>query len=174
MAKKKKRSKVNKETRALIEALTDMTKRSGNAYKFKSGAKKKAVRRAKKTCVHMRISKGRETPALEINPQNSEEFRCLICGATFPQAPLDQQEYDDAFVKVLKYINQIQFYANALGCDSEDSRLIIQLKASIPTFMKIQRNVRNDTIKRQKFEDNRANTNNMSQFDMGSGYSYLP
>lgn len=61
---KKKSKKIEKETRLLIESISDVLKKKGDRYKFKTG-KKKVVRKMKRSCPHWIIRKGKEDPTLQ-------------------------------------------------------------------------------------------------------------
>ena len=86
MAKKSKL--VEKETRRLMESISDMVKKRDGRYQFKKKHKKKQIRRLRMTCVHWIYRKGREIPTVITDPNDHDKWRCTICGATFPVRPM--------------------------------------------------------------------------------------
>lgn len=170
MSKKKKNPKIEKETRRLMEGIADLVKKKGDKYKFKSG-KKKQIKKIKRTCIHWIIRKGKDFPTvvLDSNPMN---WRCTICGATFPIRPGTDQEYDNAVKIIIAYVNQLQFWSAKMGGDAADTKLFLQLKQSLPRLMKVQKNILKEVRKRQQWEDRKSNTDSLSQFDSYAGYSY--
>lgn len=170
MAKSK---KIEKETRRLIETVTDCVKKKGDRYKFKS-KNKKAVKKIKKTCVHWIYRKGKEYPTTVVDPNRPGYWKCMICGASFPVAPDTDEAVRNAADKFLEYVNQMQFFSVKLGGDADDTKMFIDLKRNIPRFIKVAREIRKCVYKRQAFEENRANANSMAQFDMYSNFNYNP
>lgn len=168
MAKSK---KVEKETRRLIETVTDCVKKKGDRYKFKS-KNKKAVKKIKKSCVHWIFRKGKEVPTVIPDPANPNNWKCMICGATFPVAPEEEGAYHVAANNLLQLVNQMQFFSVKLGGDKEDTKMFLDLKRNIPRFVKVSRQIRKRVCQREAFEKNRANANAMSQFDIYSCFNY--
>lgn len=165
------KNKVEKETRKLIEAMSDLVKKKGDRYKFKS-KKKKLVKQAKKTCVHWIMRKGKEVPTVIESPTNPGYWRCKICGAEFPIKPAELSEYNSTINQTLAYVNQMQFLSVKLGGDAEDTKMFIQLKKLLPKFGKATKNIIKTANKRQQWEDNRKKTDTMSQFESYSGFNY--
>lgn len=179
MAKKK--IKVEKETRRLMEGITDLVKKKGDRYKFKS-KNKKVVKKVKKTCVHWIIRKKGETPTVIHDPDHPGNWKCTICGASFPIRPL-QFTKDDVTGKrinpyeveashMLELVNQIQFYSVKLGGDAEDTKMFLNLKRDLPRFAKVSRQVVKRINQREAWEANRERGDIMSQFDAYSGINY--
>ena len=165
------KNKVEKETRKLIEAMSDLVQKKGDRYKFKS-KKKKLVKQAKKTCVHWIIRKGKEVPTVVESPTNPGYWRCKICEAEFPIRPAEANEYHTGIMQTLAYVNQMQFLSVKLGGDAEDTKMFIQLKKMLPRFEKVSKNILKAANKRQQWEDNRKKSDAMSQFDSYSGFNY--
>lgn len=181
MAKSK---KIEKETRRLIESVSDCIKKKGNRYKFKT-KNKKTIKKIKKSCVHWTYKKNKETPTLIKNPDRPSYWLCTICGASFPIRPLvdyqpDPEEKPDLWInpyeekvnEVVELVNQIQFYSVKLGGDASDTKMFLELKKDLPRFVKVARQVVKQVNKREKLERNRANASAMSQFDIYSGFQY--
>lgn len=168
MAKSK---KVEKETRKLIESVSDMVKKKGTGYKFKT-KNKKTVKRIKKTCVHWIYRKGKEVPTLAPHPTKSGWWQCTVCQAGFPIKPLTAEQYEEAVNHTLALVNQIQFYAVKLGGDADDTRMFLRMKKDLPDFIKVSKRVSKKINQKEKFERNRANGTSMSQFDMYNGFGY--
>lgn len=168
---KKKSKKIEKETRRLMESMSDLVKKKGDKYKFKTG-KKKTIKKIKKSCVHWIMRKGKETPTVDRDPTNPANWKCTICGASFPVRPLELKEYNATANDMLSYINQLQFFSVKMGGDAEDTKLFLDLKNKIPRYMKIQRNILKQVNKRQQWEDRKANTDGLGQFDSYAGFNY--
>lgn len=168
---KKKSKKIEKETRRLIEGIGDLVKKKkGDGYKFKT-RKKKEVKKIKKTCPHWIIRKGKEVPTImpDVNPAN---WKCTICGATFPIRPGTDDEYQEVANKFLSYVNQVQFFSIKMGGNADDTKLLLQLKQLVPRYIKAQKNIIKTVNKRQEWEDRNNQSDSMSQFSSFSGFSY--
>lgn len=178
MAKSK---KIEKETRRLIESVSDVIKKKGDRYKFKT-KNKKTIKKIKRSCVHWTYRKGKETPTLIKDPENPSNWKCTICGASFPIRPLENhvdpvsgktvRPYEDTSKDLLALVNQIQFYSVKLGGDAEDTKMFLSLKKDLARFPKVARQVLKNVNKREKFERNRAEVNSMAQFDIYAGFNY--
>jgi len=170
---RKKSKKLEKETRRLVEGIADLTKkRSDGTYKFRT-KKKKVIRRIKTTCVHWTISKGREVPTVTQDNENPNNWRCVICGATFPIRPFKKVEDHHILVdRLLADINQFQFWGVKMGGDAEDTKMFLKLKTLLPRYRKVQRNIYKQVNKRQEFEDRKSHTDSLSQFDSYTGFNY--
>ena len=170
MSKKKKSKKIEKETRRLIEGITDLVKKKGDGYQFKSG-KKKQIKKVKKTCVHWIIRKGKESPTV-VQDTNPANWKCTICGDTFPIRPGTTEEYRQVANQLLSHVNQLQFWSVKMGGDASDTKLFLQLKSMIPRYLKVQKNILKAVNKRQEWEDRKSHTDSLSQFDSYAGFSY--
>lgn len=169
----KKNRKIEKETRRLIEGISELIKRKGNRYKFRT-KKKKQIKRIKLSCVHWTMHKGKGMPTVVADDKNPMNWRCTICDASFPIRPTSSvDEFYELANKFLGYVNQAQFWAVKMGGDKEDTKMFLQLRALIPRQMKVYKNVFKELQKRESWEVNRTKTDAMSQFDMGyTGISY--
>lgn len=170
-----KKSKIEKETRRLIEGISDLVKKKGDRYKFKS-KKKKLIKKVKRTCVHWAIRKGKEVPTVVRDPEHPGNWKCAICGASFPIKPLQGENGENAYDKMtsqmLAAVNQIQFYSVKLGGDADDTKMFLQLKKMLPRYAKVSKQILKRINKREEFENNRKKSDAMSQFDMYSGFNY--
>ena len=171
MAKKSKR--VEKETRRLIESVTDCVKKKGDRYKFKT-KNKKVVKKIKKSCVHWIYRKGKEVPTVIQDPNRPGYWKCMICQKSFPIKPDQAIDYKNAVDKILEYTDQMQFYSVRLGGDAEDTKMFLSLKKNLPRFEKVSRQILKRVNQREAFEKNRANGDAMSQFDIYNSFSYNP
>jgi len=168
---KKKSKKVEKETRRLIEGIADLVKKKGDGYKFKSG-KKKQIKKVKKTCVHWIIRKGKEVPTVDPDPTNPGNWKCSICGCSFPVRPATREEYHQVANQFLGHVNQLQFWSVKMGGNADDTKLFLQLKNMIPRYLKVQKNILKAVNKRQEWEDRKTQSDSLSQFDGYAGFSY--
>ena len=175
MAKKSKR--INKDVRRLMEGISDLVKKnkSGNRYKFKS-KNKKVVKKVKKTCIHWIVRKGNAIPTVDHDPNNSRNWKCLVCGASFPIMPLNADGkstgYDAAVEQMLGLVNQMQFWSVKLGGDADDTKMFLKLKENLPRFAKVSRQIIKRVNKREEYESNRAKGDVMAQFDAYSGFGF--
>lgn len=179
MAKKK--VKVEKETRRLMEGITDLVKKKGDRYKFKS-KNKKVIKKVKKTCVHWIIRKKGETPTVIHDPERPGNWKCTICSASFPIKPLVIKKdpdtgkwinpYEIKANELLELVNQIQFYSVKLGGDADDTKMFITLKQALPRFAKVSKQVVKRINQREAWENNRERGDIMSQFDAYNGINY--
>ena len=172
----KKSKKIEKETRRLIEGISDLTKRKGsNGYKIKAKGKK-VVKKVKRTCVHWIMRKGKECPTVIRNPENPSEWKCQICGATFPIRPLEKIDGESGYRVVTKnmigLVNQMQFWSVKLGGDAEDTKMFIKLKELLPRFSKVSGQILKRVNKREEYESKRRNNDAMAQFDDYTSYGY--
>ena len=170
MSKKK---KVEKETRRLIEAVSDTIKRKKDGgYKFKSG-KKKVIKKIKRTCLHWVIRKGKEVPCVHQDPENPNNWKCDICGATFPIRPLNEEEYSNTIKSILESINQMQFWSVKMGGDKDDTKLFVQLKQLLMAhYVKAQKAIVKNINKRQRWDERNTKTDGLTQFDSYAGFDY--
>lgn len=171
----KKKTKLDKETRQLLESISDLVKKKGNGqYKFKSKSKK-AVKKVKRSCVHWVYRKGKPVPAVIQDPDHPGEWRCRICGATFPIKPLDpidgRSAYNVETKKMLELVDQIAFWSVKLGGDADDTRMFLKLKELLPRFSKVSKQVVKQVNKREQMA-NSSKTNSMDQFNAYSSFSY--
>lgn len=168
MAKSK---KVEKETRRLMESVGDLVKKKSDRYKFKS-KNKKAIKKVKRTCVHWIIRKGKEVPTVIHDPEHPGNWKCTVCGASFPIKPSDLDTYHASCDQMLAFVNQMQFWSVKLGGDAEDTKMFIRMKESIPRFAKVSKQILKRVNQRETWEKNRERSDVMSQFDAYSGFNY--
>lgn len=168
MAKSK---KVEKETRRLMESVADLVKKKGDRYKFKS-KNKKAIKKVKRSCVHWIIRKGKEVPTVIHDPEHPGNWRCTICGASFPIKPAEPDTYYASCDQMLAFVNQMQFWSVKLGGDADDTKMFIRMKESIPRFAKVSKQILKRVNQRETWEKNRERSDVMSQFDAYSGFNY--
>ena len=173
MAKKSK--KVEKETRRLIEGITDLVKKKGDRYKFKT-KNKKAIKKIRKQCPHWIMRKGKEQPTVFIDPENPGNWKCAICGASFPIKPerVDDTHNTYSFEarRMLALVNQIQFWGVRLGGDADDTKMFLRLKNDLPRFEKVAKQIIKQVNKREAWEKNRENSDTLSQFNAYAGFNY--
>ena len=150
--------------------MTDLLKKRRDGYGFRKG-NKRAVKKAKKLCVHWMSKKGRPVPMVHTDEHNPANWKC-ICGASFPIKPLSQDEYRRAADEFLSHVNQIAFWSVMMGGDKDDVKIISRLKQIIPEFKKIEKGVVKAMNKRHEFEERKKNTDAMGQFDSYSGFNY--
>lgn len=168
---KGKSKKVEKETRRLMESVADLVKKKGDRYKFKS-KNKKTIKKVKRSCVHWIIRKGKEVPTVIHDPDHPGNWRCTICGASFPIKPEELTVYHNTCDQMLAYVNQMQFWSVKLGGDAEDTKMFIRMKESIPRFAKVSKQILKRVNQRETWEKNRERSDVMAQFDAYSGFSY--
>ena len=177
----KKSKQVEKETRRLMESISDMVKRRDGKFEFKKKHKKKQLRKMRMTCVHWIYRKGREIPTVVHDPANPDMWRCTICGARFPVAPLTTDiakfkshatEYDTKVQDMISIINQIQFWSVKLGGDKEDTKMFLELRRLLPRFRKVARNIKKNMIKHESLANNPEKKNIMATFDAYTTYNY--
>lgn len=175
MAKKSK--KIEKETRRLMEGITDLIKKKGDRYKFKS-KNKKVIKKVKRTCVHWIYRKGKEVATVVPHPERQGYWKCKICNAEFPVKPIESSKegngngYQQATDQFLGLVNQMQFWSVKLGGDADDTKMFIKLKELLPRFAKVSKQILKNVNKREEMDKNRSKTGAMSQFDSYAGYSY--
>jgi len=171
MANRKRSAKIEKDTRRLIESVSDLVRKKDNRYKFK-GVKKKEIRQVKRSCVHWIIRKGKEYPAVEVLKESPNFWTCKICGKQFPITPLSEEEYREICQGMLSIVNQIFFYSVKMGGDSSDTKVLLRLKELLPKFEKLSTSVVRQLDKRQKLEATRREAETSSQFNPYSSYNY--
>jgi hypothetical protein len=148
---KRKKVKIEKETRRVLEGIAELIKKKGETYKFKT-KKKKEVKRIKRTCVHWTRFKGKYIPTLFNPGDNQNIWECRICGHRFPVVP-DAEKGEKAAWDFLGIVDQAQFLAVGHGGNSDDTKLFMQLKQGIPRFIKAQKSLIKFVTKRKRFED---------------------
>lgn len=168
MAKSK---KVEKETRRLIEGISDHVKKKGDKYRFKT-KNKKLIKRVKKQCPHWIIRKGEPTPTVIRDPDRPGYWKCTICGASWPIKPGENQEYQETVQRMLELVNQIQFWGVKLGGDADDTKMFLKLKELLPRFEKVSRQIVKHVNKRNLWETNRQNTDILEQFSAYASFNY--
>lgn len=169
MAKKNK--KIEKETRRLIESISDLVKYKNDRYKFKT-KKKKQIKVINTTCMHWVIKNGKVKPAVQEDPAHPGMFRCRICGKLFPIQPMEKEEYEDACRSFEALVNQAAFYSVAMGGNSDDTKLFITLKKAVPRFEKVIKNEGKALAKRKEYIESRKGDNGSGQFDSWSVVNY--
>lgn len=173
----KKSKKVEKETRRLIEGISDLVKKKkSGGYKFKAKGKK-IRKKVSRTCVHWVMRKGKEVPTVQRSANDPTMWRCAICGAEFPIKPLPRDDsgkssYQLASKKMLGLVNQMQFWSVKLGGDADDTKMFIKLKELLPRFQKVSEQILKRVNKREEYESKRRSNDAMSQFDDYTNYSY--
>lgn len=167
MSKKKKIKNMDKELRRHLEATSDMIKKKGNKFKFKNGkGSKKVVKKLRKLCIHWIIRKGKAVPTVDSDGHGN--WKCYLCGHTFPILPKTEEEYDQIITNALEAVDQLVFLATHLGGDADDMKTFLHLKEDLPKLKKIAKEVVKQSNKREQFERNADDENAMSQF---SSYS---
>ena len=169
MAKKSK--KIEKETRRLIESITDLVKKKGDRYKFKV-KNKKTIKKVKKTCCHWIYRKNKEVPTLNASIDRKGYWRCDICEAEFPVVPYTLKEYEEIYNTALETVNQIQFWAVRLGGDADDTKMFLRLKSDLPRMIKVAKNILKAIEKRRLSESKNNSKEVLSQFSNYSGFNY--
>jgi hypothetical protein len=166
-----KKNQIEKETRRLIEGISDLVKKKGEVYKFRT-KKKKQIRRIKRTCVHWTIRKGKPIPCLTKDSSNDTNWRCSICNAVFPISPMDEDDFNKVSSQMLGHVNQAQMIGVKMGGDAEDTKLFLRLRGDLPRFQKIRNRIVKRATKIQHLEEQKNNSDSLSQFDSFSGYTY--
>lgn len=178
MAKKNK--KIEKETRRLIEGISDLIKKKGDRYKFKT-KNKKVIKKVRKQCVHWVIQKGKERPVVVVDPNNPNNWKCSICGQSFPIRPAKIEkdndgnvynEYEEITKRTLALVNQIQFWSVKLGGDATDTKMFLRLKSDLPRFSKVSRQIIKNINKRESLDKNKAKSDIVSMFNPYAAFSY--
>lgn len=178
MAKKSK--KIEKETRRLIEGISDLVKKKGDRYKFKTKSKKD-IKKIKENCFHWLIKNGKERPIVFVDPDDPKNWRCALCSETFPIRPARIEkdpdgnvynEYEIAMRQAKALVNQIQFWSVKLGGDATDTKMFLRLRKDLTRFEKVSKQVVKQVNKRQAMDRNRENTDVMRQFNAYAGFSY--
>ena len=165
-----KKIKIEKDTRRLIEGISELLKKKGDRYKFKVKGKKK-IKEIKKTCVHWIIRKGKPCPTVQQDPLNPSNWKCSICGSSFPVKPITSDEYNNIAATLLSHVNQLQFWAVMMGGDSDDTKLFIRMKKDIGRYVKVKNGILKAVNKRAQMEDRNTRTES-SVIDSFGGYSY--
>lgn len=171
-----KKSKIEKNTRRIISAVSDLVKRKDGRYKFKT-KKKKIIRKVKRSCVHWIIRKGKEVPTVNQDPNDKSMWVCSVCKAKFPIRPLEKEypkhnPYQDKVNEMLGYVNQMQFYSVKLGGDAEDTKLLLRLRKDLPEFAKIAKQITKRIEQRNKYENKKSQADLASQFSAYNSFSY--
>lgn len=169
MAKKSK--KVEKQTRQLMESISELVKKKGEGYKFKSKSKK-IVKKVKRTCPHWIMRKGKEHATVQADDQHPGYWKCRICGESFPVAPLAPEEYQNTCEHMVALVNQMQFYSVQMGGDAEDTKMFLILRQYLPRFSKATRQIIKQMDKRRKYEDQKQKIGVNEQFSSYAGFNY--
>lgn len=177
----KKNTKIDKETRKLMESVGDLVKKRNGRYGVKGKHKKKLIKKMHSTCVHWIYRKGKPIPTVIHDPNNPNHWKCTICGASFPIQPLRPSDpndknwvrpYADKVDEMLVLINQMQFWGIAMGGDSDDTKMFLQLRKMLPRFKKVSKSILKMVMKRDAMENNPDKNNIMAAFDSYNSYSY--
>ncbi len=168
MAKSK---KIEKETRKLMEAVGDMVKKKGDRYKFKCKNKKK-IKRVKRQCVHWIYRKGKENPLTISDPDRPGYWKCTVCQRSFPIKPAKLAEYNESINGTMEYLDQMIFWSVKLGGDKEDTQMFLRLKADLPRFEKVCKQILKRVNQREAWEKNRENSDVLAQFDAYASFNY--
>ena len=167
MAKSK---KIEKETRKLMESSSDIVKKKGNRYKFK--CKKKKMKKVKQQCVHWIYRKGKEQPLVTSEASQPDYWRCTLCEHEFPIRPAELPAYIEAIDRAMEYVDQMLFWSVKLGGDKDDIQMFMRLKADLPRFKKVCKQILKRVNQRQAWEKNRENSDVLAQFDAYSAFNY--
>lgn len=167
----KKKIKIDKETRKIIEAVSDRIKRKDGVYKIKT-KNKKIRKQILRVCTHWVSTKNGEHPAVVRDPDDSSYWICTICGAKFPVPPLEVEKYEEAVDTLMSYVNQMQLYSVKMGGDEEDTKILQNLKRDLPKFKKLSKNIVKHINEREKFEKNKNNSDATSQFNAYGSWSF--
>lgn len=165
-----KKVKVEKETRRLMEGIADLVKKKGDRYKFKTKSKK-TIRKIRKTCPHWIVRKGKPEPTV-VRDTDPSYWRCTICNTRFPVNPGTPESYQEGVNRALEMVNQMQFWSVHLGGDADDTKMFLRLKQDLPRFAKVSKHILKQVNKRAAWENNRKNSDILSQFDAYSGFNY--
>lgn len=168
MAKSK---KVEKETRRLMESVADLVKKKGDRYKFKS-KNKKVIKKVRRSCVHWIMRKGKEVPTVVQDPDRPGNWKCTICGESFPIKPAEQQKYYATTNELIEFVNQMQFWSVKLGGNADDTKMFLRLRENLPRFAKVSKQILKRVNQRETWEKNRERSDAMAQFDAYNGFNY--
>lgn len=160
---KKKIKNLDKETRACIETVSDLFKVKDGEWKVRKGKKGKTKKILRNMCFHWLIRKDQCTPMVQNDPENPSYWKCR-CGARFKKTPPTEEERQAIIEKFLELVNLIQFFSVNMGGDKEDSALFIKLKKLIPDFEKTAAAVLKAMAKKKDYEENKARTEDLSNF----------
>lgn len=165
MAKKNK-ARIDKNTRKIIENISDLISKRKNGDGFKIKAKGKQVKQIKRTCAHWMFRKGKLLPAVAVSNEIKGELKCLICGKTFPENSLTPEEANDMCRAFLQMVDQAFFFSVKMGGDASDAKIFETLKRVVPRFNKIYNNEMKHLNKFIKQEQQRKeNLDGLNQFD---------
>ena len=178
MAKSDKK-KFEKDTRLLLERISDMVKPSKNGkFKFRKSSRK-IVKNIKRNCCHWLLVKGKAETTVQACPDRPGYWKCGICKAEFPMAPFVKRKepgekdytpgYTEVFDDALGAVNQILLWETGLGGNKDDLRTMLELKRYLPKMLKIAKHVPKIIEKRTQ-KDNRNTGANV--FDMYNGWNY--
>ena len=176
MAKKK--SSIEKNTRKVIEATSEMIKLRGGKVKWRKKLKKKQIRLAQMSCFHWIIRNGNASPALIQDENRPGYWTCRICHRSFPIKPLsitddNPEPYVKATNDMLEVVNQIAFWSVRLGGDGNDCKMFLSLKKDLERFKKVSKAVVKRVRKRNEFEQ-QQNSTKSGPFDAWTGFNYKP
>lgn len=173
----KKKSEIEKSTRRIIEATSEMIRVKNGKLKWKKKLKKKKIRLAQISCFHWRTtSKGGDRPALFEDPDRPGYWKCDICKRSFPIIPLKPTEdnpepYTVKIDEMLEYVNQIAFWSVKLGGNARDTETFLRLKTELERFKKVAKNV-SRRVRKNSDAENRRNNDVESQFNAWASFGY--
>ena len=173
----KKKSEIEKSTRKIIEANSEMIRIKNGQVKWKKKAKKKKIRLAQQSCFHWKInSNGKERPMLDRDPDRPGYWKCRICKKSFPIVPLeptteDPTPYATKTEEMLELVNQIAFWSVKCGGDSKDTEMFLRLKMDLERFKKVAKTLSRRVRKKNEVET-KHHTETSSQFDVWTGFGY--
>lgn len=170
MAKKKNAKKIEKETRKVIEAISDLVRRKNDTYKFKG--KKKQIKEVRKTCVHWIIRKGITSPTIMTLDTSPDKWTCKVCKKSFPKAIKEISEYQAIINAFEEIVNQCFFYSVNMGGNSDATKVFLTLKRLLPKYQRITTNLMKRIKKRDTYENRRMNSDIVNQFGNYSAITY--
>ena len=173
MGKKKKNAKkVERETRRLIESISELGKYKNNDFKFNKKVKKKTVNAAKRNCLHYYSKNGRIIPTMTQAGSAPGFRKCRICGAQFKITPPSEENIDIMNATFLSEVDRVAFSAVACGGNKDDLKVCLAIKAALYKFNKIDRNVSKIMRKRSEFQTKREKSPIDDNFHSYAGYDY--
>ena len=174
MSKKNNKKKLDKTTRHVLEAFSDVIRQTENGeFRLKGkGHSKKQIKKLRRSCMHWRISKNKIVPMVERSPENPDYWRCKGCGEEFPICPLPEDEYDKIVDNFLAIVNQMCIFSVRMGGDSEDTKLLIEFKHMIPKFEKVAENILKQLNKRERMEHQSESYGRETPFDDYNSFGY--
>lgn len=174
MSKKGDKKKLDKTTRHVLEAFSDVIKQDDNGeFKLKAkGRSKKQLKKLKRSCMHWRIVKNKIVPMVEESAEHPGYWHCKGCGEYFPIRPLTDNEYSDLIEKFLSIVNQMCIFSVRMGGDSDDTKMLIEFKHMIPKFEKVAENILAQLNKREQMQSQSESYGRETPFDDYNTFGY--